>query len=941
MTTGVFALNAGDYVFAKNGRYRIISDNLCVNGQFEDEFNGWEPVNSDNTCEQAFEKSQDAAIQGKTIKSISAGTVDQGIYQLIEAEPTASYVAIFKIRNANGTVTTNVENTKKNYVNFFANNMADVSVQASDSATNAIYVSSTTFLGVNKDWQTVAFGLDLSQYEESMSLFVEFANMENDVEIGEVEVYQAVPVYDIRIAEKLLARAEMIKGYEFFTHRDYIEDLDAVMEAVKVGLVETPEDLESAVSDLNDVLKMYIEDNTEDYFAINYGPADEANNSSANWSQWTRSWNRGVMTTSSNGGGWKLTGGNWGNRQDYDGDGEPDAIVGRPIWNAIGYGWPQDNPAIAEHTFELPPGKWIAEVESFGGHYAGLGSQNLAYIITPRDTVYNFRIYAGDQTTELYRLSPEEYQTYTLIFDLPEKTTINFGYEFTLIDGFDGTYNDTQSGNSVNLLNPTFVRVKDDSLPFTLVHEKAIIDTKANLKTLQDYLDTANKYYNDPQYAWGKAILKEAIDTHQANHDTWAQLSDQDLANLMDDGTDMSTVVYNTSIRIMRDSINAPFIEKNVPVVDLAAALKSANAMYNDPKNAGGNHPPLKEAIDIAQGFYEYCFSDEQGHDWTQADSLGCRDQIAALAAAKKAFKMPISTADNPTEVDLIDGDFAKTSGSRGSITSEGWTFINDTENSTGAWARATFMADGGKGSTDEPCISFNRGNTAFPKNYVQQTIVLTLPGYYTFAFKAYAYNAVQATDKLSFVYYRYWDPVAEEIVETDSVIDYINCAKAFFGINGLADSIAVHKDPKAANLGGITLYNAANVSSATYSGGCPPDYYQMTIYKEGTDSVEYEVGMSSLNNTTCNNGGFGAAHIYYTAKDQPRNPVYVEEAPGLKGDANNDGVIDVADITTIAAYILDNTKEPASPDNADANSDGKIDVADITTTASIILTGN
>ena len=58
-----------------------------------------------------------------------------------------------------------------------------------------------------------------------------------------------------------------------------------------------------------------------------------------------------------------------------------------------------------------------------------------------------------------------------------------------------------------------------------------------------------------------------------------------------------------------------------------------------------------------------------------------------------------------------------------------------------------------------------------------------------------------------------------------------------------------------------------------------------------------------------------------------------------LKGDANGDGAIDVADITTIAAIILDIELSPApNRSNADANSDGTIDVADITAVAAIIL---
>ena len=57
-----------------------------------------------------------------------------------------------------------------------------------------------------------------------------------------------------------------------------------------------------------------------------------------------------------------------------------------------------------------------------------------------------------------------------------------------------------------------------------------------------------------------------------------------------------------------------------------------------------------------------------------------------------------------------------------------------------------------------------------------------------------------------------------------------------------------------------------------------------------------------------------------------------------LKGDANTDGVVDVADITAIASYILGQTPTDFNSDNGDANSDGVVDVADITATAAIIL---
>ena len=57
-----------------------------------------------------------------------------------------------------------------------------------------------------------------------------------------------------------------------------------------------------------------------------------------------------------------------------------------------------------------------------------------------------------------------------------------------------------------------------------------------------------------------------------------------------------------------------------------------------------------------------------------------------------------------------------------------------------------------------------------------------------------------------------------------------------------------------------------------------------------------------------------------------------------MVGDANGDSRVDVADITTTAAYILGKNPILFVPQAADANQDGVIDVADITTIAKFIL---
>ena len=61
-------------------------------------------------------------------------------------------------------------------------------------------------------------------------------------------------------------------------------------------------------------------------------------------------------------------------------------------------------------------------------------------------------------------------------------------------------------------------------------------------------------------------------------------------------------------------------------------------------------------------------------------------------------------------------------------------------------------------------------------------------------------------------------------------------------------------------------------------------------------------------------------------------------QAGGLLGDANEDGAVDVGDITCIASHILGQAPEKFNFSNADVDKDNAITVADITGTAGIIL---
>jgi hypothetical protein len=57
-----------------------------------------------------------------------------------------------------------------------------------------------------------------------------------------------------------------------------------------------------------------------------------------------------------------------------------------------------------------------------------------------------------------------------------------------------------------------------------------------------------------------------------------------------------------------------------------------------------------------------------------------------------------------------------------------------------------------------------------------------------------------------------------------------------------------------------------------------------------------------------------------------------------IRSDANDDGKINITDVTTIASYLLGDVPEAFFEDSADANKDGKINITDVTTVAGKLL---
>ena len=63
--------------------------------------------------------------------------------------------------------------------------------------------------------------------------------------------------------------------------------------------------------------------------------------------------------------------------------------------------------------------------------------------------------------------------------------------------------------------------------------------------------------------------------------------------------------------------------------------------------------------------------------------------------------------------------------------------------------------------------------------------------------------------------------------------------------------------------------------------------------------------------------------------------------AAGLLGDVNDDGVVNIADVTSLIDYLLGGDPQSINLINADVSQDGAINIGDVTALIDMLLSGN
>ena len=104
------------------------------------------------------------------------------------------------------------------------------------------------------------------------------------------------------------------------------------------------------------------------------------------------------------------------------------------------------------------------------------------------------------------------------------------------------------------------------------------------------------------------------------------------------------------------------------------------------------------------------------------------------------------------------------------------------------------------------------------------------------------------------------------------------------------------------------------------------------TTWNEYVDAIEVGEGTTTISAKAIKAGPYNDSEV--------ATAVYVVEIPVtvVLGDVNDDGIVNIADVTKLIDYLLDNSATPFNRNNADVKQDGNIDIADVTSLIDMLL---
>lgn len=898
-TMSTFAYNEGDRVFTPTARWRLTGTDLMTNGSFAEKFTGWLGQEGNAIDETNWSIAENAGPDGESVAVSGNGGdgLNNYLYKKVSLPSAGTYVVSLKIKGVEGAGNVSSTTTvgSANYVDAYVN--SDGSINKSAAGFRQIFT--TTDKIIKEGWTTFSDTLVYNEGEAAY-LVIGVGRLDAGTQVTDVEVWQASPTYDTRIAQRRLEYDKKIMALDEFPNKD--SELETYIPMLEKGLAKDDlsdlgldlDDTASVNSFMNELVELetrYLDANSYDLVAggVVTGPG---------------LWKNKLQKGSGAYGDWYITGGRWMHNANA-----------ADVHDDMPGSYAMDAQKI-EIQKALPAGKYFFQIEAYGYTNTGTKSAAGSWYNPDYNTPVTNRLYIGTDSAAVDTLSASEWKTYFYIADVPAGADTS---EKNLVAGC--LHSGHAKGGMFYYRNPV-LRIVSSTGETDITRYDQNNKKATQLTAAKTMIDSANVVVEKAEYPWGKETLRAAIATQQSLYDALEAtdvidastgkarglvVRDADGNPVVDANENTSTkTVADSLTQVMRDMRTAiqAYYGENAPLTNLVSAVASAQAIYDDPANANATasyKTALQNELDQANALIK---TFQTQTDSTEGDAAKSAKRIADLQAAVENFTASTANYANPSEIEIVNPFFAQTK--------QGWSVVEQ-DSKRGPWKKASNTAfEGGT------ALVVSRGENSHQRNTATQKVTLTHAGAYEFVTQYYGFNIKGSKD--------------------GNVTNNHGCYY-FAKVDESRDSIGnicLHT-----NRGdGTDNWSPGPVDTLGY-GGVTPEYFVITYNKTDDTPTVVEFGINNGENGTdgeskWTNGsnlyGFGGNHIRYygdytqykadvlstlqaeMAKAQGTLATYAEVSDSVEYKALNNAVIaatSAIDGVTLAYPISSTVKAP------------------------------
>ncbi len=582
-STGVFAHEAGDYVYTSTQRFMLTGANLLTNGNFDDaSYAGWTNVEGGTIDAEAWSLEDGMGPDGGRAVISQGADKNGSLCQTLAVEPGQTYVVSFWVKGETLANTTTIQ--------AFVN-MDGTLIKGTNSAETPV-ITVLSSLNYAADWKEVAGVVvvddSLSTKEGTPTLVINLTALPTNVQVANFSVNTAAQVFDIRGIQSQVAFAKTLMDDANFNV--------PAAEAARAQLAETIETIEGMISagELDDMdagagAVAGFEEQFEEFLS----------GSSTNMSTLIpgldiaslSGWGRGGQYSAN----YKLDlwGGNWGHLTDEATKDELRAAIQTSFTNTATYN--------AFHE-DFPAGKYFFTAE--------IRNANTGRTSWPTEPVFNLemdgcKMFIANDTIDLPTIAGEEYQRFYMIGEVKEDGAFRAGvYWPGPGEGKGGCF----------FIKSTMVRAFDFDIPAKVDHIQAWKKFIAQWDAATNNYNGVNEKLADANYPWANDSLRSAkavwdpfylaqvakgwvtADDKDAGVASTEELNDWALYQGVELYSEEGARLEYQVVRGYQNAINY-VVAANKPFTDLAEAIDEAKKTRNSGANLTGDRDAYKAAI--------------------------------------------------------------------------------------------------------------------------------------------------------------------------------------------------------------------------------------------------------------------------------------------------------------------------------------------------------